>query len=95
MLAMAVSILVGLASGNPTVIILERAIYTSLTCFLVAGLAGLIAQRVVAEHIRQREQAVFSALPPLPPEPADSSAGTTAEDDQEPIVVGGVELPGR
>jgi hypothetical protein len=96
MLGMAVSIFVGLASGNPTTVILERAIYTLLICFAVAGLAGLIAQRVVAEHIRHREELVLSTLPPLPPKPTDDEqAAGAAENQDEPFVVGGVELPGR
>lgn len=93
MLGMAVSILIGLWSQNPAAVILERSIYTMLVCFVAAGLAGLIAERVVAEHIRQREKTVFDALPPLPPEPEPDA--TAEEDEEEPLVVGGGELGGR
>jgi len=96
MLGMAVSILVGLWSGNPTTVILQRSLYTMLACFVAAGLAGMIAERVVAEHIRQREKAVFENLPPLPPEPEpEASTAEDEEDEEEPLVVSGVELPGR
>jgi len=55
--AFAVAIVAGLASGNGAASILTRAIYALVGCYPLGLAIGLIAQRVIQDHIKAHRSA--------------------------------------
>ena len=88
--AFTIAVVVGLASGNPASSILLRAIIAMLVCYPVGLAVGLIAQRVVKEHIKAHQEANpapdSSAILPDVAQMPEASAQEQTE-DEEAIVV--------
>ena len=55
--AFGVAVVAGLASDNPVMMILVRALVSMLLCYPIGWIIGLICQRIISEHIRQHQQA--------------------------------------
>jgi len=80
LLAFSVTILLGLAAGNPAEATLLRAVWAMLV-FCVIGLStGWVGQRVVDEHALLRHREKFRGLDPLTGEGAADSAASGAEE---------------
>jgi hypothetical protein len=91
--AFAVAVLAGLASGNAAASVLMRAVIAMIACYPVGLAAGVIAQRLVLEHVEAHRRAN--------PEPDDEEAasgdagdvdlgvtdGDAADADEEVLVV--------
>ncbi len=83
--AFVVAIIAGLAGGNPTAAILQRAIICMLVCYPVGLAIGLLAERIIQDHIQVHQDAnpaPDSGTEPLVAQPAPIDAG-----DEEVLVV--------
>ena len=87
LLAFALTILTGLVAHNPPMVTLSRALW-ALGIFCVLGLVlGGIAQTVISEHVRRREEVVLGSKSPNRSEHAGAEAEQVADGDD------GAELP--
>jgi len=88
LLAFAIVILTGLSAHNPPTVILSRAIWAT-AIFCVLGLVlGSVAQAVVNEHARHREEAVLGCEPATDGDGTGLGAASPA-DDTVPAEVSG------
>ncbi|MEX0655214.1 MAG: hypothetical protein WD534_08290 [Phycisphaeraceae bacterium] len=69
LVSFAAALLVGLLSGNGAGVIIWRATLVMLACWVIGWIVGLVAQRVVDDHIQTYKQ-----NNPIPGE-ADAEAG--------------------
>jgi hypothetical protein len=81
--AFAVTILAGLAAGNPATAILSRALWAMGAFFLLGCLLGYVALRVIDEHAVRRHKELFGAFQapgdPAPAQDDDPDAQTAEE----------------
>ena len=62
LLAFAVAIVTGLSVNNPPMLVLSRAVWALVVFCVIGLLLGTIAQAVLSEHRRRREQLVLAAF---------------------------------
>ena len=80
--AFTVAIIAGLAAANPAVSVLSRAIVAMLVCYPIGLMVGMIALRIVSDHVEAHE-----ASNPLPAnEGVEIEVGEDGE-EEEVIVV--------
>jgi MFS family permease len=85
LIAFAIAIVAGLSANNPPMLVLSRAVW-ALAIFCVMGLVlGAVAQAVLNEHQRRREEVV------LGPGRAEQAALDDAEDMPDTIATGEAE----
>ena len=83
--AFAVAIVAGLAGGNEASTILVRALLAMVACYPVGLAVGLVAQRIVTDHVKAHREAH-----PAPDSTTDETqldAGVVSEHGEEVIVV--------
>jgi hypothetical protein len=79
--AFAVTILTGLAAGNPATTTLSRALWAMGAFFLLGLVLGYVALRVIDEHAVHRHKELFGEPEPEGPPPSnedDASVGKPA-----------------
>jgi thiosulfate reductase cytochrome b subunit len=59
--AFAVTVLAGLAAGNPATAILSRALWAMAAFFLLGCVLGYVALRVIDEHAIRRHRELFGS----------------------------------
>ena len=80
--AFAVAVLAGLSAGNAAVLVLSRAIIAMLICYPVGLAVGLVAQRLVQDHIDSHR----AANPAADSTGDDDEPGADNEDGEEILV---------
>jgi branched-subunit amino acid ABC-type transport system permease component len=81
LLGFAASTLAGTWVGNPATVVLPRALWVMLACFVVGAAAGWIAERVIQERVSQRKEELLASL-----EPALETEGQTDGKEEEQAV---------
>lgn len=77
MAAFAVAIIAGLASGNPAVLVLGRALVAMILCYPVGFVVGIVCERVIEQHRDQYEQ--DHPVPSDEEERGDAAASSAGE----------------
>lgn len=85
--AFAVTIFLGLQTGNPVDVTLKRALQALFLFFLVGLCVGWIACRVLDEHALRRNAELFGDEPDSPETP-DAAAGSSPEAPSSPPAAG-------
>ncbi|HOW18383.1 MAG TPA: hypothetical protein PLC79_05045 [Phycisphaerae bacterium] len=80
--AFAVTVLAGLAAGNPATAILSRALWAMAAFFLLGCVLGYVALRVIDEHAVRRHRELFG--PPRSDDAAGAGDGGSAAKPAEP-----------
>lgn len=62
LLAFAIAVVAGLSVKNPPTLVLSRAVWALAVFCIIGLLLGIIAQAVLSEHRRRREEAVLAAF---------------------------------
>lgn len=83
--AFGVAVVAGLASDNPTLTILTRALICMIVCYPIGWLIGMICQRIIEDHIHIHKQA--NPAPDSLAEFPVSSEALSDESDEEIISV--------
>ena len=87
LIAFAIAIVAGLSVHNPPMLILSRAV-GALAVFCVLGLLlGAVAQAVLNEHYRRRQEAVLGSLgaEETDSDSADDTPETASEEARSPV----------
>lgn len=81
LLGFAASVLAGAWVGNSPPVVLERALWTMLGCFLIGMLGGWVAERVIRERLSQYEKELLDSL-----ESEEKVQGKAGPPGEEPVV---------
>lgn len=76
-----VAVIAGLAVGNPTTSVLWRSILAMIVCYPVGLAIGLVAQKVIQDHIRAHKSANPAQDSTLDDEPVVPRPAKEGDDD--------------
>ena len=77
--AFAIAILHGLLAGNPTPVVLSRALWALLLFCIIGLITGWVGYRVLDEHALQRNREMFSEVDEEEDAEASSGSGPTTD----------------